>query len=153
MMNRMLIRGVIMNMNSNKTNIDSFEGIVVPPGCDHKILRDSGEPVHTYTPASYDAESYAKNQKRMHMMSGKCDLISVPQSPLPSARRSIADYLQKFQGAHLCLDLWTASRQKIKRCGILLEIGQDFLVMGDAGSGKISLIDLKPICYINIYCR
>ena len=131
------------------------EGIVVPPGCDNAMLRDCGEQVHTYTPSSYTPYSRTdfSQQRTKHMMSGKTGGVSVPKNATPSALRSMADYLQQFRGANLCLDLWFGSGQKRKICGILLEIGNDFLVLGDGSYGRLSLIDLKPIRYINLYCK
>ena len=127
-----------------------IDGIVVPPGCECPLLTDSGEKVQTYTPPSY--RSYSPKVPP-HGMRGRTDTISVPQNPTPAVQRSIADYLRQFQGATLCLDLWTSNRQKYKRCGTLLEVGSDFLVIGDSCCGNLSIIDLKPIRYINIYCK
>ncbi len=121
-----------------------IDGIVVPPGCDHGMLKDCGEAVHTYIPPSY--------QPTPHIMRGKAEGISVPRTASPQAWHNMSEYLKQFQGASLCLDLWSATR-KMKWCGILLEVGCDFLVLGDSSKKKISLIDLKPIQYIHIYCK
>lgn len=127
-----------------------IDGIVVLPGCESSLLTNSGEKVQTYTPPSYHPYSPKVSP---HGMRGKTDSLSMPQNPTPAAQRSITDYLGQFQGATLCLDLWTSRREKWKRCGVLLEVGKDFLVMGDHASGNISIIDLKPVRYINIYCK
>lgn len=123
---------------------EMYDGIVVPPGCDHDMLKDCGETVSTYTPSSY--------VPRPHMMRGKTESISVPRSSSPQAWRNMGEYLKQFQGASLCLDCWSMNR-KTKWCGVLLEVGADFLVLGDADKKKISLIDLKPLHYIHIYCK
>lgn len=145
----------VSEITKQKKVPESLDGIIVPPGCDNPLLRNSGEKVHTYTPSSYVPYTPKPiyQEGHAHMMSGKTGGVSVPRNPTPSSQKSMSDYLQQFQGAYLCLDLWSASRQKLKRCGVLLEIGKDFLVMGDSGGGKISIIDLKPIHYINIYCK
>ena len=133
--------------NEHETN---FDGIVIPPGCDNPLLKNSGEKIQTFTPSSYTP--YVPKQ-HSHMMSGKVDAISIPKNPSPEIRRNMVEYLSQFQGAYLCLDLWSINQRKISRCGVLLEIGNDFLVMGDAHGKKISLIDLKPITFMNIYCK
>lgn len=133
-----------------ETTADAFDGIVIPPGCNNPLFKNSGEKIQTYTPASY-TPYIQKNLS--HMMSGKVDGISVPKNPAPSVCRNMTEYLSRFQGAYLCLDFWTTNLKKISRCGVLLEIGSDFLVIGDEQGKKLSLIDLKPIKYINIYCK
>lgn len=127
------------------------EGIVVPPGCDNPMLHAVGEPVHTYTPSSYRPVSAERILP--HSMSGKTGVIAVPQTHIPSAAQSMTGYLSRFKGAYICLDLWSNASAKVKKCGILTEIGENFLVIRDSGSGVLSLIDLKPIRYINIYCK
>jgi len=123
---------------------NQFDGIVVPPGCENAMQTDCGETVQTYTPPSYNP--------RPHGMRGKTSGISVPRTDSLQAWQNMSEYLKQFQGASLCLDLWSANR-KMKWCGVLLEVGKDFLVLGDTTQKKISLIDLKPIHYIHIYCK
>ena len=130
-------------------------GIIIPPGCDNPMLHSSGEPVYTYTPASYRPYSLSESLPGAvpHSMSGRTGVISVPKCETPSATKSMTEYLNQFRGAYICLDLWSNTHLKIKKCGVLTESGQNFLVIRDSGSGSLSLIDLKPIRYINIYCK
>lgn len=126
------------------------EGIVVPPGCETTLLTNSGEKVQTYTPSSYRPYSPPVPP---HGMRGKTDGVSIPKNPSPSVLKSISDYLRQFQGATICLDLWVSRQEKWKRCGILVEVGETFLVMGEPATGKLSIVDLKPVRYLNIYCK
>ncbi len=125
-------------------DLNSFDGIVVPPGCNHPMFQECGEEVCTYTPPS--------SQAHPHSMRGKVESLSVPKTPSTQAWKNMGDYLKQFQGANLCLDLWICGR-KSKWCGFLLEVGNDFLVLGDQERKKISLIDLRPVQYIQIYCK
>ena len=147
-MNTLMLGGVFFMQNQK--NSFPADGIIVPPGCESSLLTNSGEKVQTYTPSSYHPYT---PKVPPHSMRGRTDSLSMPKNPTPEIRKSIADYLSQFQGATLCLDLWTSNRQKWKRCGVLLEVGNDFLVMGDNTSNSISIVDLKPIRYINIYCK
>ena len=63
------------------------------------------------------------------------------------------EYLNKFIGAYLCLDLIINPKLKIKKCGTLLEVGIDFLVLRESKQKRLTVIDLKPVIYINIYCK
>ena len=130
-------------------------GVVIPPGCDHPALHHCGEIVTTYTPASYRPFSSASipAPSTPHAMHGKIGGISVPKDEGGIAQRSMTEYLNQFRGAQLCLDLWIGRGTKIKKCGILFDVGKDFLVLRDTNGSKITLIDLKPVRYINLYCK
>lgn len=130
-------------------------GVVIPPGCDHPALHHCGEIVTTYTPASYRPFSAASipDPPTPHAMHGKIGGISVPKEESGIAQRSMTEYLNQFRGAQLCLDLWIGRGTKIKKCGVLFDVGKDFLVLRDTNGSKITLIDLKPVRYINLYCK
>ena len=131
------------------------QGIVIPPGCDSPMLYECGEPVYTFTPESYKPYSVQENYSPAvpHMMSKKTGGISIPKCKSQAAYKSMSEYIRQFQGAYVCLDLWSNNRMKIKKCGFLLEVGEDFLVIREQNSSNINLIDLKPIRYISIYCK
>lgn len=139
----------------NTTSELPESSIVVPPGCDTAMLRGCGEPVCTYVPPSYRPYTPKDSDTGMipHSMSGKTGVISIPKNPLPSAAKSMTEYLSQFQNAHLCLDLWFGAKTRIKKCGVLTEIGKDFIALRDSCTGSLTVIDLKPIRYINIYCK
>ena len=140
---------MIINQTKNKSFQD---GIIVPPGCDNPSLYDCGEKVSTYTPDSYKPYN-PQNIPVFHPMQGKSLAISVPKKDITISQNSMSDYLNKFTGATLCLDLWINSKIKIKKCGTLLEVGSDFLVLRENNHNKLTIIDLKPVKYINIYCK
>ncbi len=143
------------NPKEDSENFTQASGVIVPPGCDHPILRDCGETVSTYTPSSYRPYSMADSTYLAppHAMHGKTGGISVPKGNAVMAQKSMAEYLNQFQGAFLCLDFWLDSHFKVKKCGTLLEVGKDFLVLRENQNMKITLIDLKPVRFINIYCK
>ncbi len=130
-------------------------GIVVPPGCDNSMLHQCGEPVSTFTPASYRPFSSSDVPVPMppHAMHGKSGGLSIPKGNTHIESQSMADYLNRFQGAFLCLDFWMDNGQRIKKCGVLQEVGKTFLVLKENRSRKLTVMDLKPVRYISIYCR
>ncbi len=141
-----------MKNNQTQTN-QELTGIIVPPGCDHPMLHQCGEPVSTYTPASYCPFSASKLPTTPHAMHGKSGGLSVPKNVTELSQKSMTEYLNHFCGAYLCLDFWMDSRMRFKRCGILTEVGTDFLALQESNGSKLSIIDLKPVRYINIYCK
>lgn len=141
-------------MKTTNQNKDTTEGIIVPPGCDNPMLHNCGESVSTYTPSSYTPFQASDLPFVLpHAMHGKSGGISVPKNNIPIAEKSMTEYLIQFKGAYLCLDFWMESHAKLKTCGVLAEVGSDFLALQDPKSRKLSVIDLKPVRYINIYCK
>ncbi len=130
------------------------DGIVVPPGCDNPMLHHCGESVSTYTPSSYTPFQASQLPIPIqHPMHGKSTSLSISKDDGPMPQTTMSQYLSRFLGAHLCLDLWLSSQIKIKKCGILTEIGKNFIVLTDKNCKNFSVIDLKPVRYLNIYCR
>lgn len=86
-------------------------------------------------------------------MSGKFDLISIPHEHNGISIKSMTNYLDRYVGKYICLDLWTSECRREEVCGTLVETGKDFLVVNSYKTDKLTLIDLKAIRYINIFCR
>lgn len=148
--------------------------VVLPPGCDGSMLRELGKRVVTYEGAAEykpkdgmgglitqcagadDTEACYRAYKNMPKaiyadnLSGCFDVMSVHTS---DTMHSMADYLQKYKGKFLCIDLWTSDMRRTEKCGVLLETGKDFAVIQTEHHGEIMMIDLKSIRYISIYCR
>ncbi|MBO5364923.1 MAG: hypothetical protein J6A56_05620 [Clostridia bacterium] len=144
-----------MRINQAQNTKDITDGIIVPPGCDNPMLHDCGESVSTYTPASYSPVVASKLPSSLppHAMHGKTGGLSIPKGHNDLSQKSMTEYLNQFRGAYLCLDLWLDVRTKIKKCGMLMEVGIDFLALKETSSNKLTVIDLKPVRYINIYCK
>ena len=139
-------------------NIDTFkeknsDGIIVPPGCENELLYESGENVTTFVPKSYKPYVATNNRVIPHAMNGTFKTVSVPKANALSEKKNIAEYLLKFKNANLCLDLWLKNSYKIKKCGVLIDVGENFIILKENGVDRISIIDLKPVYYINIYCK
>lgn len=86
-------------------------------------------------------------------MSGSFGLMSVPQISAERQLMSMPDYLDRYRGKYICLDLWTNERRRIEKCGVLSEVGIDFLSIKNPRNGDITMIDLRTVRYISIYCR
>lgn len=129
------------------------EGIILPPDCDNPIFHHCGEKVSTFTPSSYRPPSTPAPPLPPHAMHGVSGSLSVPKCNTPSATDGMADYLNRFRGAYLCLDLWMEKKMVLKKCGTLVEVGRDFLVLQETHPTRLTLIDLKPVRYIQLYCR
>ena len=124
------------------------EGVIIPPGCDHPALYDCGEEITTYIPSSY--KPY--NSSSLPVIR-PTKVNSIPENKSLVSAKNMSEYLNKFTGADLCLDLIINSKLKIKKCGTLLEVGSDFLALRENGQKRLTVIDLNPVKYINIYCK
>ena len=139
--------------NINFLTNENSECVIVPPGCENKMLFESGEKVITFMPESYKPYIAENNRKIPHSMNGVSRSLSVPKSDTSAENKNITDYLSRFKNANLCLDLWLKNSNKIKKCGVLLDVGKDFIILNETGFNRISIIDLKPVYYISIYCK
>lgn len=137
----------ILRINQTK-NPKNQEGVIIPPGCDHPSLYDCGEEITTYIPRSYKQYD-STNLPIIHPIKSN----AIPESKSPVSAKNMSEYLNKFIGADLCLDLIINPKLKIKKCGTLLEVGIDFLVLRESKQKRLTVIDLKPVKYINIYCK
>lgn len=141
-------------MQTTSPTQETTDGIIVPPGCDNPIFHNCGESVSTYTPNSYTPFKASNFSNYLpHPMHGKSGSLSVSGERDSLPQKSMTDYLNQFKGAYLCLDLWIDSHTKLKKCGYLTEVGSGFLVLHDKNLKSFTVLDLKPVRYINIYCR
>lgn len=144
-----------MQQNKNENFTKKAEDvIIVPPGCDTGIFEQCGDDVCVFAPESYVPYTNPKDYNGcFHNMSQKTGGLSIPKDHKSATLKSMAEYLRQFQGAYLCLDLWMNNRVRIKKCGFLSDIGDNFLVIREQNCNTVNVIDLKPIKYISIYCK
>lgn len=139
------------------TNANMYDrGIVMPPGCELPSQYECGESIYTFVPESYKSYSASEEISDIiphHMMTGKTGGLSVPKNQTPAAIKSMTEYMQQFRGAYVCMDLWFGNNSRTKKCGLLLEAGENFLAIREQNSGNVNLVDLKPIRYITVYCK
>lgn len=129
------------------------EGIIVPPGCDNPMLHECGESVYTYIPEDETVKPCETTLTTRTFMSGKSKALSVPKTKYSMATKHMTDFLLEFQGAYICIDFWTKNHTKIKKCGILCDVGKNCVVLQNPETKSVTIIDLEPIYYIQIYCK
>ena len=86
-------------------------------------------------------------------MSGKFNFLSVPRADDGGLNQTMPMYLNNYLGKYICLDLWTCERVRIEKCGILTDVGADFIAIQNVRSGNRTIIDLRTIRYVSIFCR
>ena len=92
---------------------------------------------------------------RMNEMSGYMNMISMPQTDYyEGVLLPMSLYLQRYKGKYICIDLWTTESRKLEKCGVITDVGNDFVVIkGVNRNQSMTMIDLKTVRYISIYCR
>ena len=88
-----------------------------------------------------------------HNMSGKFNFLSVPRAEDGGLSQTMPMYLNNYLGKYICLDLWTCEKVRIEKCGILTDVGADFIAIQNVRSGNRTIIDLRTIRYVSIFCR
>lgn len=167
------------NCEKSEEKRDSEEEVVFPPGCSGSYLEDDGISVRIYgednenTNAAGGAISQSNTYKKQldselvrrrrgepaernvfaDNMSGKFNVLSVPSVDGEAAGLTMPMYLNNYLGKYICLDLWTNESRRIEKCGILTDVGLDFVVIRSTSAREKMLIDLKTVRYISIYCR
>ncbi len=163
----------------SKSN-ESEEEIVLPPGCDGSMFEELGKKVITYNERRGTVETDYTNAQGGSVtqcgglenaedcyymlqnepqpiyaddLSGRFGMMSVAAEAEEAPIRSMSEYLSKYKGKFLCLDLWTSDMRRMEKCGILSETGRDFIVIQTEIRGELMMIDLKTVRYISIYCR
>lgn len=155
------------------------EEVVFPPGCSAGYLEDDGISVRIYgeddenTNAAGGAISQCNTYKKQldselvrrrrgepaernvfaDNMSGRFNVLSVPSADGEAVGLTMPMYLNNYLGKYICLDLWTNESRRIEKCGILADVGLDFVVIKSTSAREKMLIDLKTVRYISIYCR
>ncbi len=152
---------------NEKKQIAEEDEVVLPPGCDGSMFEELGKRVTTYDETAKGGlvtqSRGFKNQNNYRYMipnsiyadnmSGEFDTVSVQVPDQMSISPTMADYIRKYTGKYICLDLWTHDSRKGEKCGVLVATGQDFIVIQNDLYGELSVIDLESVKYISIYCR
>lgn len=87
-------------------------------------------------------------------MHGKFGVVSVPQSKdKPNAIERMMNFLQRYKGRYICMDLWNYDRIRIEKCGYLNEVDSGYIVLGNPKLDEVTMLDLSTIKYISVYCR
>ena len=150
-----------------KECIHEEDEVVLPPGCDGSMFEELGKRVITYAETAKgglvtQCKGFGNQNNCRYMMpqsiyadnlSGEFDTVSVQTPKQISVSPTMADYIKKYTGKYICLDLWTQDSRKGEKCGVLVATGQNFIVIQNDSYGELSVIDLESVKYISIYCR
>lgn len=161
-------------IQESNMSAQNFDEVIFPPGYDYDIYADatSYDTEQDYSGAQGGSINQGSGYNREFIdsqtmpqlpeivnnpnifydnMSGKFGVLSVPASPIK--KNSMSNYLDKYLGKYICLDLWTSDSPREEMCGVLTEIGRDFLVINSPENDNLTMIDLRSIRYISIFCR
>lgn len=98
-------------------------------------------------PTKKDTEIFFDN------MHGQFDFLSIPKEKNALSIKSMSSFLDRYIGKLICLDLWTVESGREELCGTLIETGKSFIVINPHETDTITMIDLRSIRYVSIYCR
>ena len=83
-------------------------------------------------------------------MNGTERFFSVPENR--AGISSMKQYLKGFCGTNVCISFWAHPKGRFEKCGILYEVGDDFLSLKDKKSGRIIITKIENIKYISVFC-
>ena len=151
--------------------------IAVPPGTSAEAVGMPGETVHTMPREFSDGNTnrnensndrFAENREtltqpneffvpdssRRFPLMGNMPYIQPNGSMMPHSTCSsvtTADYLCGQSGKYARLEFMFGDQMHIEKTGILREVGRDFIVLEEAGTGNTTVCPLGKIKFINIY--
>lgn len=86
-------------------------------------------------------------------MSGNFGVMPVPQQSGRKTALPMSSYISSYRGKYICLDLWSSDCRREELCGILTDVGSNYLVLQRERDGEMTMVDLRTVRYINIYFR
>lgn len=167
------IAAVVPPPKCNTSN-ENDDDILLPPGASYSMFYDAGiiKPPEDYSEAQggsvTQGSGYLKETGQTYMrpqgasitsgipydnMSGKFDFISIPHNNSDISTHTMTSFLDRYLSKFICLDLWTSDCIREEICGILIETGRNFLVITQPESEKVTMVDLRSVRYINVYCK
>lgn len=84
-------------------------------------------------------------------MNGTERFFSVPKD-LNTTAGALHKYLENFLGRNICAALWTNGSNKIEKCGILAEVGKDYISIKDKKSKRLIIMNMDKVKYISVFC-
>lgn len=130
------IRSMSMHKENNKnTSAESkniFDDIVLPPNSEGQN-------------SEYDAIV------KPHGMGGTESFFYVPKKTSEN-QTVLRNYLEKFLGKNVCATLWTNGKNKVEKCGILEEVGIDYITIKENKTKKLLIMTMDKVKYISVFC-
>lgn len=84
-------------------------------------------------------------------MNGTERFFSIPKDSNTTAG-ALHKYLENFLGRNICAALWTNGSNKIEKCGILTEVGSDYISIKDKKSKRLIIMNMDKVKYISVFC-
>lgn len=84
-------------------------------------------------------------------MNGTERFFSVPKDAENTAC-ALEKYLEKLKGKNVCAALWTNGKNKIEKCGILTDVGSDYISIKENNSKRLIIMNMDKVKYISVFC-
>lgn len=84
-------------------------------------------------------------------LGGTEKFFSIPKNAEGTAC-ALQKYLENFRGRNVCAALWTNGQSKIEKCGILTEVGSDYIAIRENKAKRLILINMDKVKYISVFC-
>lgn len=84
-------------------------------------------------------------------MNGREHFFSVPKNADDTAH-ALHQYLEKLKGKNVCAALWTNGKNKIEKCGTLIDVGNDYITIRSNKTKRLFIIGMEKVKYISVFC-
>ena len=138
------------NHNKNKTDnirVSNYSKSEFPK---KKIVKYGNDKLIIPLPDESDGSAYDAII-RPNGMNGTERFFSVPKDAEDTAC-ALQKYLEKLRGKNVCATIWTNGKSKIEKCGVLTDVGTDYISIKENHSKRLIIINMDNVKYISVFC-
>lgn len=85
------------------------------------------------------------------ILSGTEKIFSLPEQ-IEDSSTVLKTYLTGFRGKKVCVALWDRAGGRCEKCGILREVGSDYIAIHEPRNGRLIITNMEKIKYISVFC-
>ena len=85
------------------------------------------------------------------ILSGTEKIFSLPEQ-IEDNSTVLKTYLTGFRGKKVCVALWDRACGRCEKCGILREVGSDYIAIHEPRNGRLIITNMEKIKYISVFC-
>ncbi len=85
------------------------------------------------------------------ILSGTEKIFSLPDE-IGGGSTVLKSYLTGFRGKKVCVALWDRAGGRCEKCGILRDVGGDYIAIHEPKTGRLIITNMDKVKYISVFC-
>ncbi len=83
--------------------------------------------------------------------SGTERIFSIPEK-IDGDSKLLKQYLNNLKGKNVCVAFWGQGGGRFEKCGVLTEVGGDYIVLKEPRTKRLIITTMDKIKYISVFC-